>query len=221
MKLIALLENRAELLHLQQQLIDALPDDCDIALDTFARCEVVTVTLGKATCMLMNTPVTLDAHKNAGLLLGRSVTGRVSVLAGKNNWPINTHSLTRVELHSKLSLKPWTSFVSLEAALRNIEGFLKQESKSSITESRTELLHLQQRLIDDLSDHISVDLVNEDRLGEVICIGIWSDGPTKRFIKPASIEGHVDYAPNPHVAWTCFSYDGIVRLLIKAASPRL
>lgn len=91
---------------------------------------------------------------------------------------------------------------------------------ATLLENRTELLHLQQCLIDDLPDNVNVDLVHEPRLGEVICIEMPDSLGylTKRFVKSSSIEGHINYVPNSHVSWTLFSYDGIIRLFTKIVS---
>jgi hypothetical protein len=226
MKLATILEDRTALLDLQQQLIDKLPDEYDIALDTFARCEVVTVTSGNVTCMLMNTPADLRAHRDAGLLWGRDVAGRVSVLTGKKNYPINTHSLSKVELHGKLGLNPWTSFSGIDITLNVIGSFLKQGEQKGLrlpeglTESRSELLHLQQRLIDDLPDAIEVELTHQRLLGDVVCVIITKDGyPSKRFLKPSNKANYVSYVTNEYMPWSDYSYDGIVRLILKAALP--
>lgn len=188
MKLACLLENRTELLHLQQRLIDALPDDVD---------------------------VNAFEHPTLGPCLQLQVGKKLLRMVRPVQDPKPGQELIDVASHQN---QHWSSF--------SYDGVVRLTARSSqLSEQaggRAELLHLQQRLIDDLPDHIEIDLAHERILGDVICIGIWSNGPTKRFAKPAP-DGDVYYVPNPHVQWLRYSYEGIIDLLTKAAAanPRL
>lgn len=183
MKLSSLLENRTELLHLQQQLIDVLPDDID---------------------------VNMIEHPSLGPCLELVAGEKLLRMVRPVQDPKPGQKLIDVASHQN---QHWSTF--------SYDGVVRLTARSSkLTESRSELLHLQQRLIDDLPDDVDVDLVHERILGDVICIGIWSNwsnGPTKRFAKPAP-DGDVYYVPNPHVQWLRYLYDGLIEQLIEAAA---
>ena len=223
MKLSSLLENRTELLHMQQKLIDRLPDEVDVSLDTFARRDVVTVTMEKATCMVMNTPADLEAHQSAALILGRSVAGRVSILIGKNgkNWPVNTYGLTKYELHSRLNIAPWVSFNDLDTALNAIKPFLiaglTENKIEPLREDRIALLQLQQTLIDELPDKYEVDLANIDKLGDCVVVTFRPSDTINlvrtRFLKPSDDATRILSAGTTNKHWGDFPYDSMLRLI--------
>lgn len=92
MKLATLLEDRVELLHLQQFAIDQLDDDFDVELNNFRGREVVTVSIYDRTYALMPTPLDADKdHSDSALVNAATVaelSKRVSVFSGLNTAPI-------------------------------------------------------------------------------------------------------------------------------------
>lgn len=81
--------------------------------------------------------------------------------------------------------------------------------------SRAELLHLQQRLIDDLPDDIDVNIVELPNLG--MCLGLTIAGKLIRAVRPSTDPQKIAVASHQDQHWSIFSYDGVVRLTARSS----
>lgn len=117
MKLIVILENRTELLHLQQKLIDKLPDCVDINLNLYKNESVITISIDKAS--KSKSPDSWASNVDiCALKPDPNNRDRIMILCGRKNYPID------FERSKKLAMGRWVSFIDLDIAIKVIMSWL-------------------------------------------------------------------------------------------------
>lgn len=85
---------------------------------------------------------------------------------------------------------------------------------ANLLENRAELLHLQQKLIDDLPDEFDVTLGNYPLLGDCVRTALGHPGGAKiRYMKTASAQGKVSVATHDNTHWREYNYDSVIGLM--------